>query len=107
MKLRLGDLAHVRASLHGPDLSLAVIAWGEAEYALLVRESTVARLLAFLGQQTRAAVVRHDLPRLHSLIFVLSGVMQEPASVLRLDPAGQLLSSRLLLLEIDKEPQLL
>lgn len=107
MNVHLGDLAHVRASLHGPDLSLAVIAWGEAEYARLVNELTVARLLAFLGHQTPAAVVRHDLPRLHSLIFVLSGVMQEPASLLRIDPAGQLLSSRLLLLEIDKEPELL
>jgi len=107
MKVRLGDLAHVRASRHGPDLSLAVIAWGEAEYARLARQMTVARLRAVLGRRSAARVVRHDLPSLHALIFVLRGVAEEPASRLRIDPAGQLLSSRLLFLEFDKEPELL
>ena len=107
MKARLGDLAHVRTSRSGSQLTLAVIAWGPAEYAILARELTVDRFRAFLGSGAPALVGRYGLPRLHCLIFVLAGALPEPASLLLPDPGGQLLSSRLLLLEIDKEPELL
>lgn len=105
MRLRLGELAHVRASRCGDDLSLAVFAWGEVEYVILARELTVERFGAFLALGEAPAAERHELPRLHCLIFVLPGAQREPELLLRLDPGRQLLASRLLDLEIPKEPE--
>lgn len=96
MRVPLSHLAHVRAS----GASLVVLAWGEAEYAILARELTVDRLRAFLSSGAPERIERHDLPRLHCLIFVL-------ASPPRLDPGRPMLAGRLLHLEIDKEPQLI
>jgi hypothetical protein len=107
VKVPLGSLAHVRASRCAAGTSLAVLAWGQAEYAILARELTVERLRAFLGPDAQPQIECHRLPRLDCLIFVLAGASGDPGSLLRLDPGRQLLSGRLLQLEIDKEPELL
>lgn len=103
MKRTLGELAHVRISRCEEGLAVAVIAWSESEYAQLEREMTGDRLKNSLGPHAPWPVIRRELPRLGTLLFVFSCEREDPAVSLRIDAGRQALAGELLRLEIESE----
>ena len=100
MKLR--DIALTRSGDKGNISNIAVIAFDERDYPRLVREVTAARVKAHFAGIVRGDVVRHELPLIGALNFVLSDALGGGVTrSLALDAHGKTLSSRLLDLEID------
>lgn len=99
MKLR--ELAHARAGDKGDTSNISVIAHEPGDYAHLAEHVTAARVKAHFAGTVTGAVIRHDLPHLGALNFVLHGALGGGVTrSLRLDPHGKSLSSVLLDMEI-------
>ena len=100
MKLR--DIAHSRTGDKGDICNISVIAYRAEDYALLCETVTAARVRAHFDGLVQGEVLRHELPRLAALNFVLHGALGGGVTrSLRLDAHGKSLSSRLLDLEIE------
>jgi hypothetical protein len=99
--VRLREIAHARAGDKGTTLNLSVIAYRPEDYALLVRLVTAERVRKHFRGLVRGEVVRHELPRLGALNFVLHGALAGGVTrSLALDAHGKSLSSALLELEL-------
>ena len=99
MKLR--TLAHSRSGDKGAITNLSVIAFDAQQYPRLAREVTAARVRAHFAGLFDGDVVRHELPQLGALNFVLHGrVGGGVTSTQALDPHGKSFSSALLEMEI-------
>jgi hypothetical protein len=102
MRVRLGQLAHARSGDKGDAVNIAVIAWRDRDYPVLVRELTAARVLAYFADRVRGPVERYELPNLAALNFVLHGALGGGGTVsLRSDAQGKAFASALLRMEID------
>jgi len=103
MKLRA--IAHSRTGDKGSVVNVSVIAFDERDFPLLEREVTAQRVREHFGELIRGEVVRHALPGLGALNFV----MQRPPGdavtrTLALDAHGKSLSSAILDMEIGDGP---
>lgn len=101
----LHELAHCRAGDKGNVATLSVFPRDDADYSLLVRTLTAARVRAHLADHVAGEVVRHELPGLCALHFVCHQLVDGGVTTsLALDTHGKSLSSRLLSLEVSRPP---
>jgi hypothetical protein len=99
MKLR--QLAHSRTGDKGDTSNISVIAFDAGDYEHLRTHVTAEAVRAHFGALVRGGVVRHELPRLAALNFVLTGALGGGVTrSLALDAHGKTLSSALLDLEL-------
>ena len=102
--MRLHALAHARAGDKGDTSNISLIAYDPADYPRLVRHVTAERVKAHFSGIVRGQVVRHELPGLGALNFVLEGALAGGVTrSLALDAHGKTLSFALLQLEIPDE----
>ncbi len=99
MKLR--ELAHSRTGDKGNIVNLSVIAYREADFPLLREKVTAAAVEAHFSGIIKGEVVRHELPLIGALNFVLHDALGGGVTrSLALDKHGKSLSSALLDMEI-------
>jgi len=102
MKIPLAQVAHTRSGDKGDNANIGVIAWEERYYAILLRELTPERVLAFFADRVKGPVERYELPNLAALNFVLHGALGGGGTVsLRIDAQGKALGAALLRMELD------
>jgi hypothetical protein len=102
VKVQLVTLAHARSGDKGDRSDISLFAPDQATYELLVREVTAERVAAHFAPLASGPVVRHEVPNVWALKFVLDGALQGGASrSLRSDNLGKTLASALLRMEID------
>jgi hypothetical protein len=93
----LRHAAHGRTGDKGNRSNISVIAWHPDLHALLVEQVTPERVAAQFRHRRPTSVVRHVLPRLHAMNFVLDGVLDGGVNdALNLDSHGKALSFLLL-----------
>lgn len=102
MKRKLHELAHARAGDKGDTLTLALISYREADYALLRERVTAAAVKRHLGDIVHGEVRRYEVPNLHALQFVCERALDTGVTTsLAIDPHGKTLSYALLEMVID------
>lgn len=99
--MTLRELAHTRAGDKGDTLNISVIAYRMEDYLLLERQLTAERVARHFEGIVRGTVVRHALPHLGALNFVLHGALGGGVTrSLALDAHGKSLASALLSVEL-------
>ena len=102
MKKKLYELAHCRAGDKGNTSILSLIAYREADYALLRRKVTAAKVKRQLKQVIKGKVTRHEVANVGALQFVCEQALGGGVTTsLAMDAHGKSLSYALLELEID------
>jgi hypothetical protein len=102
VKVQLVKLAHARSGDKGDRSDISLFAPDQETYDLLVREVTAERVAAHFAELASGPVVRHEVPNVWALKFVLDGALQGGASrSLRSDNLGKTLASALLRMMID------
>ena len=103
MKLRA--IAHARTGDKGDTSNVAVIAYRPEDYPALVAHVTPARVAAHFAGIVHGEVVRHELPSLGALNFVLGRALGGGVTrSLALDAHGKSLGSALLDLDLPDAP---
>jgi hypothetical protein len=93
----LHHAAHGRTGDKGDRSNISVIAWHPALYPLLVEQITEAAVARQFASRRPTRVMRHLLPNLHAMNFVLDGVLDGGVNdALNLDSHGKALSFLLL-----------
>lgn len=99
MKLR--EIAHTRTGDKGDTANISVIAFRAEDFALLRQAVTSEAVRTCLSGVVNGDIVRHELPQLGALNFVLQNALGGGVTrSLALDAHGKCLSSLLLELEI-------
>lgn len=97
----LHRIAHARAGDKGNRLNISLIAYDPALYETLREQVTVEAVTAHFRHRNPSAVMRHELPKLHAMNFVLDGVLDGGVTqALNLDAHGKCLSFHLLDLKV-------
>lgn len=99
--MKLWKIAHSRSGDKGNISNISLIVFDQTDYPLMKEKLTARKVKLFFGETVTGAVVRHELPQLGALNFVLydalgGGVTSSTA----LDKHGKCLSSYLLEMEI-------
>jgi hypothetical protein len=98
----LRHAAHGRTGDKGNRSNISVVAWDPGLYELLVEQVTPERVAAQFRHRRPTNVVRHLLPRLHAMNFVLDGVLDGGVNdALNLDSHVKALSFLLLDLPLE------
>ncbi|CAN5431123.1 hypothetical protein BH10PSE17_BH10PSE17_23790 [soil metagenome] len=93
----LREIAHSRSGEKGNNSTISVIAYDEADYGLLAEQITVAAVRGVFGPITRGSIVRHEVPSIGALNFVLDEVLEGGRSrTLAFEESGKALSSLIL-----------
>jgi hypothetical protein len=102
MRIALRELCGYRAGDKGDTADVAVFAYDDETYALIVEQVTADRVRALFGSMVRGEVVRYEAPNVRALNFVLRGALGGggPKS-LRSDNLGKTLGGALVRLEVD------
>ena len=102
MRMQLRDFCGYRAGDKGDTSDVALFAYDDAGYELIVREVTAERVKEHFGSLVRAEVVRYEAANVRALNFVLRGALGGggPRS-LRSDNLGKSLGGALVRMEID------
>jgi hypothetical protein len=101
----LRAVAHARAGDKGDVSNVAVFAYEPADYGLLRRTLTAARVRDEFAPLGADGVTRYELPTLGGLNFVVEGTLDGGVtSSLRAEPHGKSLSFLLLRIELDVDP---
>lgn len=104
MPNKLREIAHARTGDKGDVSNISVIAYAAEDYPRLERHVTAERVKAHFAGLVRGEVVRHALPGLGALNFVLDRALGGGVTrSLALDAHGKCLSSAILDLEIPEE----
>jgi hypothetical protein len=104
----LGRVIGARSGDKGGDANLGVWCRSDAAYAWLTSYLTVAKLKNLLPETAPLPVVRHELPNLRALNFVITGLLgQGVAASTRLDPQAKGLGEWLRARHADIPPTLL
>jgi len=99
MKLR--DIAHTRTGDKGDTSNISVTAYRVEDFALLRRAVTTTTVRGCLEGVVKGDIVRHELPHLGALNFVLQNALNGGVTrSLAMDSHGKCLSSLLLDLNI-------
>jgi hypothetical protein len=101
-KLALRDLCGYRSGDKGDTSDVALLAYDDDVYALIVEQVTAAKVQAHFGAMVHGEVTRYEAPNVRALNFVLRGALGGggPKS-LRSDNLGKTLGGALVRLEID------
>jgi hypothetical protein len=103
--MTLREIAHGRTGDKGNTCNISVIAYDRRDYPHLAREVTAERVRAFFAGIVDGDVVRHELPQLGALNFVMTRALGGGVTrSLALDAHGKSLSSALMNLEISERP---
>jgi hypothetical protein len=102
MVLTLRELCGYRAGDKGDTADVALFAYDDETYALIVEQVTAERVRALFGSMVHGEVLRYEAPNVRALNFVLRGALGGggPKS-LRSDNLGKTLGGALVRLEID------
>lgn len=93
VELPLYQLAHGRAGDKGNTSNISVIAWDAECFALLAEQLTEAKVAQWFSYRHPTKVMRHILPKLEAMNFVLEGVLDGGVNdALNLDTHGKGLS---------------
>jgi hypothetical protein len=100
-RLRLNEICGFRSGDKGDTADIALFAYDDAGYDLIVREVTAERVKAHFGSMVRGEVVRYEAANVRALNFVLRGALGGggPRS-LRSDNLGKSLGGALVRLEV-------
>jgi hypothetical protein len=91
-RVPLGTVAGARSGDKGGDANIGVWVRSDDAYRWLAHELTAERLVELLPEATGLKVVRHDLPNLRAVNFVLHGLLGAGvASSTRFDPQAKAL----------------
>jgi hypothetical protein len=102
MRVRLERLAIARSGDKGNAANVGVIALTESAYPVLVRELTTERVKEHFATVCRGDVVRHELPNLGALNFLLQESLGGGGTVsLMLDAQGKTFGAAILGLELE------
>ena len=103
--VKLREIAHSRTGDKGNTSNISVIAYDAKHYPALVAQLTSARVKAHFAEIVGGEVVRYELPNIAALNFVMEQTLGGGVTrSLALDAHGKSLSSALLDLEIDADP---
>lgn len=107
MRLALRELCAYRSGDKGDTSDIALFAYDDEIYALIVEQVTAARVREHFGSMVHGDVLRYEAPNVHALNFVLKGALGGggPKS-LRSDNLGKTLGGALVRLEIDVPDEL-
>ena len=99
---QLRDFCGYRAGDKGDTSDVALFAYDDAGYELIVREVTTERVKAHFGSLVRGEVIRYEAANVRALNFVLRGALGGggPKS-LRSDNLGKSLGGALVRMEIE------
>ena len=102
MRVQLRDVCGYRAGDKGDTSDVALFAYDDAGYELIVREVTAERVKAHFGSLVRGEVLRYESANVRALNFVLRAALGGggPRS-LRSDNLGKSLGGALVRMEID------
>ncbi len=102
MRTQLRDFCGYRAGDKGDTSDVALFAYDDAGYELILREVTAERVKEHFGSLVRGEVVRYEAANVRALNFVLRGALGGggPRS-LRSDNLGKSLGGALVRMEID------
>lgn len=104
MRCSLRDIAHVRTGDKGALVTISVTTYERQHYSVLVDQLTSDAAVALLGQRVKGDVVRYELPRLASLLFVCSRDPHDTVNTsLYRDRHGKTLGSALYGCEVEVE----
>jgi hypothetical protein len=99
--VKLREIAHTRTGDKGDTANISVIAFRAEDFALLRQAVTSETVRTCLSGVVKGDIVRHELPQLGALNFVLQNALGGGVTrSLALDAHGKCLSSLLLELEI-------
>ena len=100
--IALRELCGYRAGDKGDTADVALFAYDDETYALIVEQVTAERVRALFGSMVHGEVLRYEAPNVRALNFVLRGALGGggPKS-LRSDNLGKTLGGALVRLEID------
>jgi len=100
--MMLRQLAHSRTGDKGDISNISVIAYDPADYERLRRQVTAERVKAHLASVVKGEVIRHEMPNLGALNFVLHRALGGGVTrSLALDNHGKCLSATLLSMQLD------
>ncbi len=101
-RIQLREFCGYRAGDKGDTSDVALFAYDDAGYALIVAEVTAARVKAHFGALVQGEIVRYEAANMHALNFVLRAALGGggPKS-LRSDNLGKTMGGALVRLEID------
>jgi hypothetical protein len=101
-RLALRELCGYRAGDKGDTSDVALLAYDDEVYALIVEQVTAEKVRAHFGAMVHGEVTRFEAPNVRALNFVLRGALGGggPKS-LRSDNLGKTLGGALVRLEID------
>lgn len=101
-QIRLYDIAHARTGDKGNRANIALIAYAEKDYPLLVEQVSCERVAAHFAARQPTRVQRYLLPKLGAINFVLDDVLDGGVNdSLNLDMHGKSLSFHLLDMWVD------
>lgn len=104
MKLPLHKIAHARSGDKGDASNIGLIAYNPANYKIIEREVTAARVKEHFGDLVAGDVVRYELPNLGALNFLLYEALGGGGTLsLRIDAQGKTMGAGLLSMEIEME----
>ena len=100
--VRLVELAHARSGDKGDTANVGLIARRGADYPILVRSVTAARVARHFKGMIAGPVERFELPNLRALNFLLHGALDGGGTIsLKTDAQGKVFSTALLRMEIE------
>ena len=100
--MQLRDIAHGRTGDKGDTSTISLIARQPEHYETILRVATEERVRAHFAAFVPREVRRYELPQLHAVNFVLSGILKGGVTrSLALDAHGKSLCFLLLAMEID------
>ncbi len=101
-RIRLVDIAHARSGDKGDTANVGLIAKRPADYDLLARYVTAARVARHFKGMIAGPVERFELPNLRALNFLLHGALDGGGTIsLKTDAQGKVFSTALLRMEIE------
>jgi hypothetical protein len=100
--MALRELCGYRSGDKGDTSDIALLAYDDETYALIVEQVTAEKVRAHFGSMVRGEVLRYEVPNVRALNFVLRGALGGggPKS-LRSDNLGKTFGGSLVRLEID------
>lgn len=104
----VGALCHGRSGDKGDTANIGLIARSDAAYVWICEQLTAERVKAYFGELCLGEVVRHEVPNLRALNFLLGGSLGGGGTgSLRVDPQGKTLSHALLAMEVKVDEAIL
>lgn len=102
MRIQLREFCGYRAGDKGDTSDVALLAYDDAAYELIVREVTAERVKEHFGSMVKGEVIRYEARNVRALNFVLRAALGGggPRS-LRSDNLGKALGGALVRMEVD------